>query len=691
MEEHPHSLRSRFLQSLPKSSSSSSSLADMRITESPKLRVLVCSNGGKDVAQALALVVRLSKNPRIETRAIVDEESFPAHRLCQETLTVPNKHFQPCTETDEARKSIEWSQVEFYKQQAYELCDWADMMVLAPIDADTFAKMLHGIADCFLLEILRGWDVSKKILLVPGMTTSMWENPMTKKQLSKVRRKWQWVRVMQPILWHYDDDGPHKCLLAWDGFNELVEVIKNQAELMTIGHDVDIATHGLASIEHNTKTDTLLPPEIWSVIFEYVGDWEVARAVNVYTKLPTPSEWQRKPKDSTDKLQIYMRSLEWTILTSPVEKIIEQLKAAPENMQYLSSLCVKLIIKFCLTEILTYLETNLKDVFWSSFGQKLLPNKASAVYGRTEILEWWRTSPTFLSKDYTAEAIDGASKSSFVHVLDWWRHSGLPLKYTESAMEQASSQGHLAVLEWWKQAGIAHGTLHNPHSPTENEEASPNEGEPALRLKPGKALLAAAQNNQPLVLRWWDQSGIPIAHSESVAKIASAHGHVAVLDVWKELKGEKMAFDSRVLVEPTKNGHVDVLEWWKEFSRSGVRVEYKTCDIEEALEDSVGSESETFRVKKWWALNGLNLGVQVSLTEVDLGERECKACINYIEVPLTTLLAQSSKGSSSQSQLQLCPLNLLFSQSLNVNKPLSSKVGPLEREGGVSRIKKART
>jgi hypothetical protein len=499
------------------------------------------------------------------------------------------------------------------------------MMVLAPIDADTLAKMLHGMTDCLLLEILRGWDVSKKILLVPGMTSSMWENPMTKKQLSKLRRKWQWVRVLQPILWHYEENGPAKILAGWDGFNELVDVIKNQAELMTIGHDVDIAASGAASLaRHNTKTDALLPPEIWTLIFEYVGDWEVSRALNIYANIPTPPEWKKPAKECKNELQIWMRSLEWTILTSPTSKIIDKLKTAPEDLKFLSSLCVKLIIKFCLTNLLTYLETNFKDVFWASFGQKLLPTKASAVYGRTEILEWWRTSPSFLSKDYTAEAIDGASKSGFVHVLDWWRRSGLPLKYTELALEQASSKGHILVLEWWKQASMHQGSYHmdsdirHRHgSSAIADEVSPSEVQPALRLKPGKSFLAAAQNNQPLVIRWWDNSGIPIAYSESIAKTASAHGHVAVLDAWRELKGEKMAFDSKVLAEPTKNGHVAVLEWWKNFSRGkdgrpGGRVEYKTCDIEEALEDSVGSEGTTFEVKKWWAQNGLNLGVQVS-------------------------------------------------------------------------------
>jgi hypothetical protein len=599
----------------------------MRTNERQKLRVLVASNGSKDVAQAEALVVRLSKNSKIETRAIVDEEAYPTHRLSQETLTLQNKTLKPSRETDEGQKHLERQEVEFYRQQAYELCEWADMMVLAPIDADTFAKMLHGITDCLLLEILRGWDISKKLLLVPGMTTLMWENPTTKKQLSKIRRKWQWVRVMQPILWHYDN-GPAKCLVGWDGFNELVDVIKNQAELLVIGHDVDIATSAAAHLSRcSMKTGALLPPEIWHLIFEYVGDWEIARALHIHANIPTPIEWQRGNHRPKDEVHRYMRSLEWTILTSPVHQIIQKLETAPKDMRYLSGLCVKLIIKFCLTGVLAFLETNLKDVFWSSFGQKLLPTKASAVYGRTEILEWWRTSPTFLSKDYTAEAIDGASKSGFLHVLDWWLKSGLPLKYTEVALEQASSKGHILVLEWWKQVSLhpesyyRDATIrHRYGSPATGEAqgpSTPSESQPALHLKPGKALLAAAQNNQPLVLRWWDSSGIPTSFSESVARVASQHGHVAVLDTWKELKGEKMAFDNQVLVQPTKNGHVEVLEWWKSYSmgedgRPGGSVEYKTCDIEEALEDCVGNQAQEDAVKRWWAKNGLNLGVGVS-------------------------------------------------------------------------------
>ncbi len=627
------------------------SVPDMK-AEPQILRILIAANCPRDIAKAEALIVRFSKHPKIETRAICDQVTS---RLEHTTLAYENKSLE-ITEKDEENEKF---QKELYVRTAYHLCEWADLLVLAPIDANTIAKMLHGMTGNLLLEVLRGWDVSKKIIMVPGMSTLMWENPMTKKQLNKIRKKWNWIRVMTPILWQFDDKLPSKCHINWDGFSELVEVIKNQAELMTIGHDVDNATSGPADSIWHLKTDTILPPEIWSIIFCHVGDWEVAKALGIYTNLPRPAEWKPQSHiDTKDELQTYMRDLEWTILTKPVPKIVEKLSEAPSSMLYLSSLCVKLIIKFCLTDLLTHLETHFKDVFWASFGSKLLPTKASAVYGRTEILEWWRTSPSFLKKDYTIEAVDGASKSGFVHVLDWWCKSGLPMKYSEAALEQASSKGQILVLEWWKQASMHQGNYyiesdnskygstsnryrHNSsdlgslHSFSSSEPATPSDSLPTpieatpLRLKVGKSIIAAAQNGQAATIRWWDTSGIPYSHSEAVAKIASAYGHVNVLEAWKELKGDKfaMSFDNQVLVGPTKNGFVKVLEWWKrqtldrcegkgiEDGGGGrLRVEYKTCDIEEALEDSVGSsggEGED-EVRKWWARNGLNLGVGTS-------------------------------------------------------------------------------
>ncbi|KAI6082919.1 flavoprotein [Hypoxylon rubiginosum] len=565
--------------------SSFSSLHEMPRTR--RLHLLVAANGPKDVTFAQAVAVRLIKDSQIDTRALVDEIPL---RLTHDCIVMENRSLATVAiDADQRTKDA----IESARMTAFELVEWADLLVLAPINADHLAKMMSGIADTTLLEILRAWDVSKKILLVPGMSVQMWENPMTKKQLSKIKRKWNWIKVMTPILWNYEGQNYHKRSVSWDGFNDLVGIIKNQAELMSLGHDVEVATQQALHTTAPTRSSKSLPPEIWTIVFEHVGDWELATALNVYTTLRTPPEWRTERTSLTDPLEVYMHELEWLILLCPGSAAIcQKLSEAPKGLRYVSYLAVKLIIKFSLVDVLTYLETHLSKIFWASFSAKLLPNKASGVYGRTDILDWWNTSPSFLKKEYDAEALDNASRMGYVHVLDWWLRSGLPLKYTETALESASAKGHLLVLEWWRDAALKYDTI---------------------LLKPGRSLLTAAQQGQTAVLRWWESSGISTAHSEGVCKIASAHGQTAVLDAWRELKGDKLSFDSQVLVAPTIQGYVEVLEWWKQHARGEYqpdgkphRVEYKTCDIEEALEDAIGDPRP---VKRWWAQNGLNLGL----------------------------------------------------------------------------------
>ncbi|KAI0601980.1 hypothetical protein F4775DRAFT_537810 [Biscogniauxia sp. FL1348] len=569
--------------------SSCSSFHEMPRTR--KLRMLVAANGQRDVAYAQAIAVRLLKDSQIETRALVDEIPL---RLTHEILVMENRSLATVTvDADQRTRDA----IEAARKTAFELVDWADLLVLAPIDADHLAKMMSGIADTTLLEILRAWDVSKKILLVPGMSVQMWENPMTKKQLSKIKRKWNWIKVMAPVLWHYEGPGSHKRVVSWDGFNDLVGIIRNQAGLMSLGHDVEVAAQQAMHTTSPQRVTKVLPPEIWTIIFEHVGDWELATALNIYTNLKAPVEWRTNRANLCDPIDIYMHDLEWLILSCPGSATIcQKLSEAPKGLRYISFIAVKLIIKFSLVDVLNYLETHMSKVFWASFSAKVIPNKASGVYGRTDILKWWNTSPSFLKKEYDAEALDDASRMGYVHVLDWWLRSGLTLKYTEVALESASAKGHLLVLEWWRDAAL------------KNDR---------ILLKPGRSLLTAAQHGQTAVLRWWETSGIPVAHGESVCKIASAHGQTGVLNAWRELKGDKLSFDAQVLVAPTKHGHVKVLEWWKQYARGEQGagdgrthlVEYKTCDIEEALEDAIGDPRP---VRTWWARNGLNLGLGTS-------------------------------------------------------------------------------
>lgn len=567
--------------------SSSSSLTEMPF-RSRKLRLLVAAAGPRDTSWAQALVVRLSNNPQIETRAIVDDV---APRLTQTIIVMQNRSLA-------IGQGERPEDVEFYRQQAFELVEWADLMVCVPLDADGISKMLAGVTDTLLGEVLRGWDTQKHIILVPGMSTHMWSNPMTKRQLSKIHRKWTFIRVMTPILWHYEGTPNPKRVPNWNGFNELLGIIKNQADLLGLGRDVEIVT-GTSMVTHGDhRVESKLPPEIWTIILDYAGDWELAKALNIYTNLPMPNAWALHPKDPNDPVKVFEHELEWTALTCNSAAICRKLSQSPPNFQDLPALVVKLVIRFGLIDVLAYMEANRPDVF-KAFDGTVLPTKASAYYPRTDVLDFWKQSRWFREHPtYDAEAVDGASKNGHVRVLDWWwRRSGLPIRYTEAALEQASGKGHLLVLEWWRDA------------------AAQDEN---LVLRPGRSLLWATQYGQADVLRWWDASGIPIAHGDGVAKMASRWGQVEVLETWRRLKGDdKVVFDGEVLLNPTVHQHVHVLEWWRRFAHGelegmegrGQKVEFRTCDIEEALEDSFGDQS---RVRKWWAQNGLNLGLRTA-------------------------------------------------------------------------------
>ncbi|CAK7198568.1 hypothetical protein SEUCBS139899_001231 [Sporothrix eucalyptigena] len=648
-----------FINFLPKTPSTTSFY---EMPRERRLKLLIAANGPREVAYAQAIAVRLSKEPKIAIKVIADELT---HRLAQEFPAFANRSSRYSPDANDGKE------VECTQKRAFDLVAWADLLVLAPIDADSLARMMAGITDTLLLEVLRGWDASKRILLVPGMSTHMWENPVTKRQISKLHRKWHWVRVLPPILWHYNGGGPstttggattnsgtvtpgnapastaspspqaplpaaftntllkhsqqqqqqqqqRKRVVEWTGFAELIGIIKNHADLLSLGHDVDVTAlsssfgSGGRSLTSSSNVPTKrsavrLPPEIWTMILEYTGDWELAEALDIFTHLPMPTTygWRRQPSNPDDPLQVFMHELEWTLLTARTDRICEKLSQAPATIHDLSALAIKLIFKFSLTDVLTYVEAHCPLVF-RNFDGKTVPTKASAYFGKTEILDWWVRSPSFLEKQYDAEALDGASKNGYVHVLEWWRRSGLPLKYTEAALEQASAKGHVRVLEWWREAALAN---------------------PAIVLKPGRALICAAQYGRVGAIRWWEESGVHHSHGtgsgssgqDSVCKVASRWGQVDVLELWRELRGDdKIVFNHQVLVEATMYSHIAVLDWWKGYAhgtlprmndRRAKPVEYRTMDIEEALEDALGDQTA---VRRWWAANGLNLGLGTS-------------------------------------------------------------------------------
>jgi len=66
-----------------------------------------------------------------------------------------------------------------------EFRNWADLLVIAPLDANTLAKCALGLCDNFLTCVFRAWDFrTKPVVLAPAMNTMMWEHPATRRHFA---------------------------------------------------------------------------------------------------------------------------------------------------------------------------------------------------------------------------------------------------------------------------------------------------------------------------------------------------------------------------------------------------------------------------------------------------------------------------------------------------------------------------
>lgn len=82
--------------------------------------------------------------------------------------------------------------------------------VIAPLSANTLAKMVHGITDSLLSSTILAWDTDgsvdgkkKKILVATAMNTAMYRNPITQRNLKTLNKVMGgpdgWVEELQAI------------------------------------------------------------------------------------------------------------------------------------------------------------------------------------------------------------------------------------------------------------------------------------------------------------------------------------------------------------------------------------------------------------------------------------------------------------------------------------------------------------
>lgn len=106
-----------------------------------------------------------------------------------------------------------------------ELRRWADLMVVAPLSANTLAKMVGGLCDGLLLSTMRAWDVTgqlspprkiqiaegkmweqakRSVIVAPAMNTAMWHHPLTTLHMNILEGPFNvkndgFVEVLRPV------------------------------------------------------------------------------------------------------------------------------------------------------------------------------------------------------------------------------------------------------------------------------------------------------------------------------------------------------------------------------------------------------------------------------------------------------------------------------------------------------------
>lgn len=191
-------------------------------TFSPPRRVLVGITGGIAAYKVCSVISELAK-ANTEVRVMLTQQAqafIPA--LTVATLSRHAAH----TDADF------WAAVQG-RPLHIELGEWADLLVIAPLSANTLGKLAHGLADNLLTNTVLASTCP--VLLAPAMNTDMW-------QQQAVQRNWQTVR-QDP---RYHAVGPGSGILACDrmGTGRMAEpedILAHLTSLLHSGGNRDLA------------------------------------------------------------------------------------------------------------------------------------------------------------------------------------------------------------------------------------------------------------------------------------------------------------------------------------------------------------------------------------------------------------------------------------------------------------------
>ncbi|KAK8073397.1 thymidylate synthase [Apiospora phragmitis] len=246
-----------------------------------KTHLLLAASGSVATIKLPLIVQALARHPNLSIRILLTPSAsrFLAGQSVEQP-TVSSLRHSPNVDAvyvDEDEWKEPWKRGNAILH--IELRRWADLLVIAPLSANTMAKIVNGMADGILTSVVRAWDArgeldtdvaqlqqqhqssegaatttnggssssappkkTKRILVAPAMNTAMWRHPITAKQLRVLEDEYGvgnadgsgWFEVLAP------QKKTLACGDVGDGaMMEWTEIVQAVEERLGLGGDGD--------------------------------------------------------------------------------------------------------------------------------------------------------------------------------------------------------------------------------------------------------------------------------------------------------------------------------------------------------------------------------------------------------------------------------------------------------------------
>jgi phosphopantothenoylcysteine decarboxylase len=244
-----------------------------------KVHLLLAASGSVATIKLPLIIKALSHHPNLSIRVLLTPSArrFLAGQSAEQP-TVSSLYDHSCVDAvyfDEDEWKEPWKRGNSILH--IELRRWADMLVIAPLSANTMAKIVWGMADGIITSVVRAWDARgeldsdvgrdpvgtaaangaartpsssgqqngggrrgqvKRIIVAPAMNTAMWRHPVTESQIKVLSEDWGVGREGKGSGWFEVLPPQQKTLACGDigdgammEWSEIVKVIEERLGL----------------------------------------------------------------------------------------------------------------------------------------------------------------------------------------------------------------------------------------------------------------------------------------------------------------------------------------------------------------------------------------------------------------------------------------------------------------------------